>query len=170
MLICIKAKQTYSCTCVPRASQSSHAKSGIQALRIRVPLLRAHDTAEVPHRPQLLLEVLLHLLHGPPILVERLLRIERSEVLTDFLLQSISCCSLLFTPQMSPCGSPLAVCLSPRGEALLLLSVPGGGISSPTRRERAEREEGRRVGGVTWCVCVCVCVCVFIYCVCVCIY
>ena len=55
-------------------------------------------------------------------------------------------------------GSPLVVCLSRRGEALLSLSLPGGGISSPTRRERAEREEGRRVGGVAWCVCVCVCV------------
>ena len=78
----------------------------------------------------------------------------------DLLLRSISCCSLLFTSQLSPYGSPLAVCLSPRGEALLSLSLPGGGISSPTRRERAEREEGRKVGRVTWCVCVCVCVCV----------
>ena len=60
---------------------------------------------------------------------------------------------------LSPgCGSPLAVCLSRRREAFLSLSLPGGGISSPTRRERAEREEGRRVCGVAWCVCVCVCI------------
>ena len=65
---------------------------------------------------------------------ERLLRIERCEVLIDLLLQSISCFSLLFTPQLSPCGSPLAGCLSSRGEALLSLSLPGDGISNPTRR------------------------------------
>ena len=61
---------------------------------------------------------------------------------------------------LSPgCGSPLAVYLSRRGEALLSLCLPGRGISSPTRRERAEREEGRRVDGVAWCVCVCAHVC-----------
>ena len=71
---------------------------------------------------------------------------------------------------LSPgCGSPLAVCLSRCGEALLSLSLPGGGIISPTRRERAEREEGRRVGGVARCVCVCVCVCVVCVCVCLCV-
>ena len=102
-------------------------ESGIRALPIRVPPLRAYDTAEVPHRPSLMLEVLLHLPHGPPILVGRLIRIERSKVLIDLLLQSISCCSLLFTPQLSPCCSPLTVCLSPRCEALLSLSLRGGG-------------------------------------------
>ena len=45
------SKNTYTCTCVPRASQNSHVESGIRALRIRVPLLQAHGTAEVPHRP-----------------------------------------------------------------------------------------------------------------------
>ena len=93
---------------------------------------------------------------GPTILVERLLRIEISKILIDLLLQSTSCCSLLFAPQLLPSGGPLACCLFPRGEALLSLSRPGGGISSPTRRKRAEMEEGKRVDEVTWCVCACV--------------
>ena len=45
------------------------------------------------------------------------------------------------------CGSPLAVCLYWRSEALLSLSLPDGGISSPTR-------ELVELPGV--CVCVCV--------------
>ena len=72
------------------------------------------------------------------------------------LLQLVVHAAAVAVRQLSPCGSPLGVCLSPRGEALLSLSLPGGGMSSPTRRERAERKVGRRVGGVTWCVCVCV--------------
>ena len=59
-----------------------------------------------------------------------------------------SCRLLTCKTDGSVAGSPLAVCLSRRGEAVLSLSLPGGGISSPTRRKRAEREEGRRVGGV----------------------
>ena len=42
--------------------------------------------------------------------------------------------SLLFMPQLSPCGSPLAGCLSPPDEALLSLSLSGDGIGSTTRR------------------------------------
>ena len=98
----------------------------------------------------------------PFCLVERHLRIDRSEVLIDLLLQSTSCGSLVFTPQLSPCGSPLTGCLSPRGESLLSLRFPGDGISSFTRLERAEMEEGRRAGGVACCVCVCVCACMLV--------
>ena len=84
--------------------------------------------------------------------------------------RALSCtvATLLQALALSPgCGNPLAVCLSRRGEALLSLSLPGGGIGSPTRREREEgrgkREEGRRVGGVAWCVHVCVCVHVVVW-------
>ena len=77
----------------------------------------------------------MHLPHGPPILVERLLRIERSELLIDLLLQSISCCSLLFTSNVA--GRLLSACSTlPRSLSLSQSRRPIAVCMAPLRRSR----------------------------------